>query len=135
MLQLYPKNASESLEFDKIKLILLRNCRSASAKKRVETMKLQSRIQIIDHTLKQTLEFKNTLDSGDYFPNDFIDSLEKELQLLGISNAALQVNELQKIRNLAHNTKNIINWFKGKQELFPSLFSIIKDINYRSEEQ
>ncbi len=133
MLQLYPKNASESLEFDKIKLILLRNCRSTSAKKRVETMKLQSGLQIIDHTLKQTLEFKNTLDSGDYFPNDFIDSLEKELQLLGISNAALQVNELQKIRNLAHNTKNIINWFKGKQELFPSLFSIIKDINYEKD--
>ena len=51
MLQLYPANAGDSLEFSKVKQLLLEKCRTDSAKERVRELKVNSRLDFIEKSL------------------------------------------------------------------------------------
>lgn len=132
-LSVYPKHAYEQLEFDKIKALLLQKCKNIAAKNRVEKLQAQDKIDFIEKALQQTQEYKITLETNDYFPNDFNDDLHKQIKLLQISNAALTTQDIQALKKLTLNFRDIINWFKGKNDIFPSLYSIIENIQYEKE--
>jgi DNA mismatch repair protein MutS2 len=133
MLQLFPNNASERLEFDKVKALLLQKCESDGARERVAAIRFQTRIDSIEKALQQTLEYRNTLSGGAPFPNNQSENLNRELKLLGIPNAVLQGKDLSALRALALNMKGILQWFNGRQALFPHLFSIVEKTVYEPE--
>jgi len=133
MLLLYPENATERLEFDKVRSLLLKKCRTENARQRVNSMRFLSKVELIEKALHQTNEYKITLDTADYFPNDFTNDLSKELKLLMVKGAALRTEDLASFRSLALNFRNILSWFKGKKELFPNLFLLIEKVEYEKE--
>ena len=133
MLNLYPENATERLEFDKVRQLLLKKCRTENAKSRVDSMRFLSKMELIHKALQQTHEYKTTLDSSEYFPNDFILDISKELKLVLVKGASLKIEDLASFRSLAVNFKNTISWFKGKKELFPQLFSLVENVEYEKE--
>ena len=88
-MKLYPESAAIQLEFDKIKNLLHEKCRTEYAKDKADRLRIHTRKDFIERELKQTHEFKQLLENGIYFPNDYVLNLTKELKLLGIDGAML----------------------------------------------
>ncbi|HTN18154.1 MAG TPA: hypothetical protein VL092_10760 [Chitinophagaceae bacterium] len=130
MLQLYPANASESLEFGKIRQLLLEKCRCDAARERVQALRFNSRLDFIEKALLQTSEFRSLLQGTDYFPNDFTRNVEKELQLLAVSGATLSGNQLLQMKELAQCIRNILTWFGNHNKLYPQIQELSEKITF-----
>lgn len=133
MLHIYPQQATEKLEFDKIKQLLISYCQMADAKKIVEDIRLHTRIDYLKTALEQTREFKMSMQGGEPFPSSFTIDINKELQLLKVPNAMLTAEEMHRLRNLTSNMHGIMIWFKKNRELYPQLLSVIIDYTYEKE--
>lgn len=133
MLQVYPEQALEKLEFDKIKLKLIAYCQMTDAKTIVENIRLHTRIDYLEKALTQTHEFKLSLSGGEPFPNNFTHDINKELQLLKIPGAMLQAIDLDKIRKLCVSINGILIWFNKNLELYENLFKIVDGMHYEKE--
>lgn len=132
-MQLYPANAIESLEFNKIIDLLLHKCRTDEARERVDNIRFHVRLEYIEKELSQVNEFRNILLSGDHFPNDFTRNIHKELKLLQISGGVLSGEQLLYCHQLALNMKDILNWFKKNNELFPALLALVDKVVYEKQ--
>jgi DNA mismatch repair protein MutS2 len=133
MLLTYPAQALDQLEFNKIRQLLLQKCRTDAAKNRVENLRFHTRLDYVEMALKQTSEFKSTLLSHNHFPNDFTRNMDRELKYLSISGAILKGEELLAFRNLALNIKEILQWLKSADPLYPQLRTITEKIVYEKE--
>lgn len=133
MLQLYPASATEGLEFHKIKQLLLLHCRCDAARERAEQLRFQSRLDIIEQALQQTSEYQSILMGRDYFPNDFSRNIRKELQLLAISGATLNGDQLLSFQHLALNIRDVLTWFKNHNNLYPRLQALSDKIQYEPQ--
>ena len=89
MIQLYPERAAEALEFDKIRTLLHKKCRTDAAHEQVDNLRFHTRLEYVEKELQQVHEYKMLLGGGDYFPNDFTTNVQKELKLLSISRSVL----------------------------------------------
>lgn len=130
MIQLYPERAAEALEFDKIRALLLKKCRTDAAAERVNTLRFHTRLEYLDKELQQTHEYKMMLGGGDRFPNDFTTNLSKELKLLSIPRAVLAGTQLLDMQKLALNMKDILVWFNKHEGLYKHLRAICDNITY-----
>ncbi len=130
---LYPKNALESLEFNKIRALLIEKCRTDSARNRVNEMRFHTKLEYISKELNETKEFESTLNSGERFPNDFTQNVEKELKLLSVPGAALGGEQLLSFQKLAVNIKDILIWFNKHESLFEHLRAIVSNIHYEKQ--
>ena len=129
-MKFFPESALTQLEFDKIKALLAAHCRTEYAKQKAETLRIHTRKDFIEIALQQSNEFKIILDSGGYFPNDFIVNISRELKLLGIPGASLSGDQFMLIRRLAENTNAIFRWFTVEvRDTYPGLTQVI-DGNY-----
>lgn len=133
MLLTYPAQAQDQLEFSKIRQLLSQKCRTDAARKRVEALKFHSRHDYVAMALQQTMEYRSTLESHDHFPNDFTRNVERELKYLAITGAILKGEELLAFRNLALNIKDILQWFKNHDQLYPQLRALAEKISYEKE--
>ena len=133
MMLLYPAHAAESLEFHKVCDLLLHKCRTDAARERVVNIRFHTRLDHMEREMGQTNEYKFILQGGEHFPNDFTRSLEKELKLLSVHGGVLLGEQLLAFANLAFNTRDILQWFKKHNELFPLLESICKGITYEKK--
>src|SRR5687767_3543450 len=120
MMQLYPANAAEALEFNKIRDLLLHKCRTDAARDRVTNMRFHTHKDHATRDLLQAYEYKTVLLSGDHFPNDFTRNLYKELKLLSIPGGVLSGEQLLAVQQLALTARDILLWFKKNNELFPT---------------
>jgi DNA mismatch repair protein MutS2 len=133
MMQLYPANAAESLEFNKISDLLKQKCRTDAARERVLNIRFHTRLDHMERQLQQTNDYKGILQSGDYFPNDFTRNMSKELKLLAVTGSVLSGEQLAAFHQLALNIKDLLNWFKKHNDLYPSLRAISENIEYEKK--
>lgn len=133
MMLLYPAHAAEALEFNKVAQLLKLKCRTDAARERVDTLRFHTRIEYVEKALLQTREFKSILLSGDYFPNDFTQNLDKELKLLSIAGAVLDGEQLLSLQKLTICVRDILNWFKNHEGLFNNLSALTDKISYEKE--
>jgi DNA mismatch repair protein MutS2 len=130
-MKLYPESASLQLEFDKIKDLLHDKCRSEYAKSKASELRIHTRKEFIDRELKQSHEFRQLLQSGAYFPNDYVLNLGRELRLLSIEGAVLAGEELVSLRKLASSIEKIFRWFDAERRVgFSSLAEVISGTYY-----
>lgn len=130
-MKLYPESATVQLEFDKIKNLLLEKCRSEYAKEKAANLRIHTRKDYIDRELRQTFEFKQLLQNGIYFPNDYILNLAKELRLLQIEGALLTGEQLVSFRKLATSIEKIFRWFdQERKTAFGALAYVIEGTYY-----
>lgn len=130
MIQLYPERAAEALEFDKIRALLHKKCRTDAAHERVDNLRFHTRLEYVEKELQQTHEYKMLLSGGDYFPNDFTTNLQKELKLLAIPRSVLGGDQLLAFMKLALNMRDILVWFSKHDGLYKSLRAICENISY-----
>jgi DNA mismatch repair protein MutS2 len=133
-MKFFPESALVQLEFEKIKGLLKEQCQSEHAKARAEELRIHTRKEFIEHELRQTSEYKQLIDAAQYFPNDFVLNLQRELKLLGIPGAVLSGDDFLEIRKLPVSIQAIFRWFEKERKVdFPSLFKVIEQTYYEKE--
>jgi len=126
-MKFFPESALMQLEYEKVKSLLAEYCKTEFAKDRAANLRIHTKKEFIDLELKQSHEFKLLLQSGQYFPNDFILNLARELKLLSIPGAVLTGEQFLHIRKLAENTGSIFRWFDNERRIaYPALTKVIE---------
>ena len=126
-MKFFPESALQQLEYEKVKTLLAGYCKSEFAKDRATNLRIHTKKEFIELELKQTHEYKLIVQSGLYFPNDFILNLSKELKLIAIPGAVLSGEQFLQIRQLAENTGSIYRWFDNERRItYPALTTVIE---------
>src|SRR6478735_1058628 len=134
MIKFFPDSALVQLEFEKIKALLTDQCQWEYAKSKAENLRIHTRREYIDTELRQTNEYKTIVEGGQYFPNDYILNVSKELKLLGIEGALLTGEQFMQIRKLAESIQKVFRWFdKERKETYPALFKLIEPTHYEKK--
>jgi DNA mismatch repair protein MutS2 len=130
-MKFFPESALVQLEFDKVKALLEEHCKTTYAKSKAEQLRIHTRREFIELELKQTHEYKLLEENGQYFPNDYILNLSKELQLLGIAGAVLTGEQVMMVRKLAESMQSLFRWFDAdRRTAYPALVAVIKETYY-----
>src|SRR4029079_9130783 len=130
-MKLYPESASFQLEFDKIKNLLTEKCRSEYAKTKASELRIHTRKEFIELELKQSHEYRQLVQNGIYFPNDYVLNLSRELRLLAIEGALLAGEQLVLIRKLAMSMESIFRGFDAeRREAYAGLTEVISHTYY-----
>ena len=130
-MRLYPESAAVQLEFDKVKALLKEHCKTEYAKEKASQLRIHTKKEFIQLELQQSHEYKLLLQQSQYFPNDFILNISKEIKLIGIEGATLSGEQFLQIRKLAENISNIFRWFDYERRLaYPALTKVIENAYY-----
>lgn len=133
-MKLYPESAYIQLEFDKIKALLIAKCQSDYARQKAQDLRIHTHKKFIDIALKQSHEFRQVMQNGVYFPNDYILNLAKELKLLSIPGAVLLTDQLTQIKKLAIIIEKIFRWFDAeRKQVYDGLAQIIQSSYYEKK--
>src|SRR5687768_14019363 len=125
-MKFFPESALVQLEYDKIKGLLKEQCQTETGKYRADELRIHTKREFIDHELKQTYEFKQLLLASQYFPNDYVLNLQKELRLLSIPGAVLNGEQFLDIRKLPESMEKLFRWFdKERKSIYPALFKVL----------
>ena len=130
-MRIFPESATVQLEFDKIKALLAGHCNTEYARARAEDLRIHTRREYIALQLQQTNEFKQLMQNGQHFPNDYTLNLSRELKLLGIPGAVLSGEQFLQVRRLAESTQSLFRWFDAdRRTAYPALVKVIDPTHY-----
>ena len=130
-MRVFPESALVQLEFDKIQSLLTAHCKTEYAKTKAGDLRIHTKKESIELELQQTHEYKLLTEGGQYFPNDHVLNLSKEIKLLGIPGAVLSGDQFMQIRKLADSLQAIFRWFDTERRLaYPALAKVITDTYY-----
>ena len=130
-MKFFPESALQQLEYEKVKTLLAEYCKTAFAKDKAATLRIHTKKEFIELELQQSYEYKLLLQSGQYFPNDFVLNISKELKLLSIPGAVLSGDQFLTIKKLAANTNSIFRWFDNERRLaYPALTKVVVNTYY-----
>ena len=130
-MRLYPDSAAVQLEFNKVEALLKELCKTEYAKAKSENLRIHTKKEFNEKDLRQTHEYKFLVLQGEYFPNDFVLNIVRELKLLGISGATLSGEQFLSVKKLAECIGNIFRWFDAERRLaYPALTQVIEGSYY-----
>jgi DNA mismatch repair protein MutS2 len=110
---------------------LLEHCETEYAKEKASGLVIHTNKELIESELRQSYEYKQLLQSGIYFPNDYLLNLSKELRLLGIPGAVLSGEEFIQLRRLAESMEKIVRWFdRERKTAYEGLAKLIENTHY-----
>jgi DNA mismatch repair protein MutS2 len=129
--KLFPQSAYTQLEFDKVKALLLEHCASEYAKDKAEELAIYTNKELIETGLKQSYEYKQLMQTGVYFPNDYVLNLSRELKLLSIPGGVLTGEDFVQLRRLAESMEKIFRWFDRERKVsYTGLAMLIEGVHY-----
>ena len=130
-MRLFPESALVQLEYDKIKGLLKEQCQTEFARSKADDLRIHTKKEFIEHELKQSEEYKQLLNAAQYFPNDYVLNLTRELKLLSIPGATLAGDQFLEIRKLPDSIQKLFRWFdKDRKAVYPALYKVIEDTYY-----
>ncbi|MBY0478260.1 MAG: DNA mismatch repair protein MutS [Chitinophagaceae bacterium] len=130
-MKFFPDSALVQLELDKIKALLLAHCKTEYAKNKAADLRIHTKKEYIQLQLQQSYEMKLLQEQGQYFPNDYILNLSRELKLLSIPGAVLGEEQIVLLRKLAENTQSIFRWFDADRRMaYKALTEVIEGTYY-----
>ena len=133
-MKLFPASAYLQLEFDKVKMLLVEHCQSEYAKSKAQQLRIHTRKDFIETELRQSHEYRQLVEHGIYFPNDYVLNLSRELKLLGIPGAVLVGEQLLQLRKLAESMGKIFRWFDAERKVtYQALAHVIEDTVYEKK--
>ncbi|HSP12310.1 MAG TPA: hypothetical protein VLO29_07265 [Salegentibacter sp.] len=83
--------------------------------------------------LNQTNEYLSSKNRESRIPNHGFDAINKELRMLEIEDAILEVASFRKIASLSETSNNHIKFFNKFQEYYPSLYKTTSEVEYTTE--
>jgi DNA mismatch repair protein MutS2 len=133
-MKLYPESAAVQLEFDKIKALLKEHCKTEYAKSKAQELRIHTKKAYIETELQQSHEFKLLLQLSQYFPNDYVLNIARDIKLLGIPGSMLTGEQWMQVRKLAESMEKIFRWFDNERRLaYPALATVITHTYYEKQ--
>ena len=130
-MKLFPASAAEQLEFEKVKDLLRNHCRTEYAKEKADNLRIHTRKDFIDQGLRQTHEYRQLIQHTQYFPNDQVLNLQKDIKLLSIPGAVLAGEQFIQIRKLTLSLDAIFRWFSPERKVsYSALAGVIENTYY-----
>lgn len=130
-MKLYPESAATQLEFDKVKSLLTENCKTEYAKNKASNLRIHTRKEYILTELQQTHEYKMILLTAQYFPNDYVLNIHRDIKLLSIPGSTLTGEQWMLVRKLAENMEKVFRWFDNERRVaYPALTQVIAESYY-----
>lgn len=130
-MKLFPESAHIQLEFNKVKDLLANYCQTAYARDKALHLRIHTRKEFIEITLKQSHEYRQLVANSIHFPNDYVLNLSKELKLLSIPGALLGGEQLMQLRKLAESLEKIFRWFNQERRItYGALAKVIEGTYY-----
>jgi DNA mismatch repair protein MutS2 len=130
-MRIFPESALVQLEFDKIQSLLTEHCKTEYAKSKASNLRIHTKKELIELELQQSNEYKLLIEGGQYFPNDHVLNLSREIKLLGIPGAVLTGDQFMQIRKLAASLQGIFRWFDTERRTaYPALAKVIGNTYY-----
>ena len=132
-MRLYPESALTQLEFDKVKSLLAELCKTEYAQQKAESLRIHTRKDFIDKELGQTYEYQLILLQAQYFPNEFVLNINKDIKLLSIPGALLVGEQWMQIKKLTESIGSIFRWFDNERRTaFSRLTLVLRDSYYEN---
>ena len=133
-MKFFPGSALAQLEFERVKMLLSDHCKTEYAKIKVAELRIHTRIDFIELELQQSHEYKLLLQQGQYFPNDHVLNLSREIRLLEIPGAVLNGEQFMLIRKLVESMQAIFRWFdQERKTAYPALSKVIQHTYYEKK--
>lgn len=130
----FPESALVQLEFDKVKGLLKEHCKTELGKQMAEELRLHTHIDYVRTALQQAHEYKQLVLLQQYFPNDYVLNLQRELRLLEIQGAVLTGEQFMQLRKLADSMHSIVRFFDSdRQVTYAGLYDVISKTYYEKK--
>jgi len=128
-MKLYPKDALERFEFDKIKSELKKYCQSEPAINMAEGLVPVSNSEQLEQTLAQTKELYQIVSNALVFPEIGFPPLSNELKWLKIKGSRLEGESFLRILTAASIMRNVLKFLRTNRAIYPALFKIVETTN------
>ncbi|BAV08047.1 DNA mismatch repair protein MutS2 [Filimonas lacunae] len=130
-MKLYPESAAVQLEFDKVKHLLTEYCKTEYAKNKASNLRIHTKKEYILTELQQSHEYKLITQTAQYFPNDHVLNIHRDIKLLSIPGSTLVGEQWMVIRKLAESMEKLFRWFDNERRLaYPALTQVIAESYY-----
>ena len=128
-MQLVPKDFYEKLEFDKIVQLLVRHGMGQPGIDRLEALEPVTDLVSIDRWLKETAEFRASMEEKTTFPLSSYTDISEYLQHLEVIDYVMPIEALQEINVIIVSIHQIKKYFTyARRESFPQISLLIKDL-------
>jgi len=132
-MKIHGEDTLRLFEFDKICELVAAHCRSASARDIAMSMKpVQDRAQLT-LMLRQTEEYRITLENKGHFPDSSFEDFLDDCQLLSKPGSVLSEMQFSRIRSASRTVNALLKFFRERKEYFPSLIQLCTKV-YETEE-
>lgn len=111
----------EDLEFPVVLQQIADCCITDSGANRALRLKPYRNSNKIQRELYRVKEFTGSFDSDTPIPNHGFDSIDKELQLLGIENSSIEIGGFRRILSVCETTGELLHYFKKNEEFYEYL--------------
>lgn len=125
---LYPESLLQKLGFEEIKTKLKQECYSTMASDMVDKMQFISNFELLQKILIQANEFKQLLQSGDYFPADHFIDLKSMLARVKVEGSYLQEENFHQIVLSLNTVFSCIDFFKIRTGIYPELEKLVANV-------
>ena len=130
-----PRDVLQKLEFDKIIELLQKEVLTPLAAERLKDLGPVTDYNWVDLRLRETAEFKLTLEKNDRFPLGVFDDISEELGMLSIEGYTLQPDYCKQLLRVLFLTRDIFRYFSSgqKDEIYPRLYDIVRQHRFDEE--
>lgn len=130
-----PRDAIESLEFEKILQLLIDNCQGELGQEKMRGLQPMTDPKLIEKRLDEVAEFKQGRDDKQMLTLSAYEDIADELRSLEVEGYVLAEGGLQNINNLLLQTREIFRFFKSatRQNAYPNLYNIIRPVVFEEE--
>lgn len=125
---LYPESLLQKLGFEEIKTKLKQECYSTMASDMVDKMQFITNFDLLQKILIQAYEFKQLLQSGDYFPADHFIDLKSMLARVKVEGSYLQEENFHQIVLSLNTVFACIDFFKIRTGIYPELEKLVANV-------
>lgn len=130
-MKLYPESAAVQLEFDKVKFLLTDYCKTEYAKTKASNLRIHTKKEYILTELQQTHEYKLIHQMAQYFPNDYVLNIHRDIKLLSIPGSTLTGEQWMLVRKLVESMEKVFRWFDNERRTaYPALTRVIAESYY-----
>src|SRR5690606_20273040 len=113
---IYPENFENKIGFDRIRQLVSDYCLSEMGRENAELSRFETDPEDISFNLSATWEFQKILRIEDYFPSEHYCNISDSLNKIRIQGSFPEVNEVFDLRRSVGTVKEVITFFKKKDE-------------------
>ncbi len=113
---IYPDFFEEKIRFDKIRDLIKNQCLSSLGKERVDEMRFVTLHDVVHRWVNQTNEFKRICVEESSFPTSYYIDVRGPLSRIKVEGLFLEERELFDLRRSLMSVKDIVRFFKKKEE-------------------